>query len=425
MRHALLACLLAASAWAQPGADHVVVVSRTTTPAASALFDVDLTNGTIAPIARFSLDRFPPLAVAVDGVNRDVVVALQTPVNTTVLVRLRLAGTGIAQEQSLGDVPGIASALIQALDGAWVTTTSTGIYVTERNGSVARTLSTLPRVDAIETFGLGSAQAVIAQSGGGGADPQVRWLDLSNGQTIAGPWIYVGHTPQGVTGVGDLPTGASRQVISQPDGTIAISVNFANPTTLPLVPTLPAGAATAMHMRGLEGVVLGNSAHPFVKSFQALGGTQWSILAGPIPGDPVDFDFRPAPVAATVVFGGTCSNMQVQELNGGGPPRLGNASFGLQLYGALASTPAVLALGASDQRFGALRLPAILPGGCRGLVSAEIVLATMTTSFGTAAITIGVPNIPSLLGGIAYAQWLQVRGGNIDTSNAGALWLGA
>lgn len=418
----LLSCLFADPAPTQAGADHVVVITRTTSPAASALFDADLATGAIQPLARFSLDRFPPLAVAVDGVNRDVVVALQTPIGTSVLVRLRVRGTAIIQEQSLGDVPGIVQALAQALDGDWVSTTTTGIYATARNGSVPRTIAFHTNATAIETFGMASAQAVIAQSGTTTSDPQVRWIDLTSGRTIAGPWVYVGHTPPGITGVADLPTGASRQVLSQTDGTIAMSVNFANPTTLPLTPALPPGATTAMHVRGIEGTVLGDSAHPFLKSFQALGGTQWTILAGPIPGDPVDFAFRPEPVAATVPFARACASMQLGERSGGGPPRLGSTTFGLELTHGLSSAPAFLLLGASDVRFGALRLPATLPGGCQALASAEVVLATMTSGFGDAALTIGVPNQSSLLGGIAYCQWMQVRGAALDTSNAGALW---
>src|SRR5690606_18789312 len=132
-----------------------------------------------------------------------------------------------------------------------------------------------------------------------------------------------------------------------------------------------AGATDAMHVRGLEGVVLGNRAHPYLKSFQALGGTQWTMLAGPLSGDPADFAFRPAAVAATVSFGSPCAGMLLSEAPAGGPPRMGNGSYGLQLARGRASAPAFLALGASDGRAGALRLPAPLPGGCSLLVSTE------------------------------------------------------
>ncbi len=402
--------------------DRVLVISRTTTPALSALFDVDLTTGVVRPIDRFSLDRFPPLALAIDGVNGDVVAALQTPVGS-VLARVQVIGTRVGAQASLGDVPGSATAVAQALDGNWITTTDQGVFVTARNGGVARRIVTLNQASAIETFGLGSAQALVAQSGSASSEPQLRWLDLITGQTIAGPWVYVGHTPRGITGVGDLPTGLSRQVLSQDDGTIAISVNFANPTTVALTPVLPAGATAAMHVRGLEGVVLGGSAHPFLKSFQALGGTQWTILAGPLPGDPVDFAFRPSGAAA-VSFGGACSSMSLSEVSAGGPPRVGNATYALQLTSGLPSSAAFFALGASDQRLLALRLPAVLPGGCLAHVSSEIVLATSTSSFGAATLTIGVPSSQALVGAIAFAQWLQVRGGALDTSNAAAIWIG-
>ena len=71
--------------------------------------------------------------------------------------------------------------------------------------------------------------------------------------TIAGPWVYARHLPRGMTGVGDLPTGLPRQIVSQEDGTVAMSVSFANPVPLPLTPALPAGATTAMRMLGISG----------------------------------------------------------------------------------------------------------------------------------------------------------------------------
>lgn len=423
MRLTVLFSLVCGIPAAQVPDDHVVVVSHTGMPAAASLFDVDLISGAVQPIDRFSLDGFAPLAIAIDGANRDVVVALQTPAATSVLVRLRLLGPRVVQQQSLGDVPGTVTALAQALGGNWITTTDSGVFVTERNGSVARAIATLAHSSAIDTFGLGSSQAVVAQSGSAGSDPRVRWIDLVTGQTIAGPWVYAGYTPLGLTGVGDLPTGASRQVISQDDGTIAISLNFANPTTLPLQPVLPPGATQAMHVRGIEGVVLGGSAHPYLKSFQALGSTQWTILAGPLSGDPVDFAFRPPRLAATVGFGEACGSMALAQASGGGPPRVGNAGYGVELRGAQPSTPAFLALGGSDQRFAGLRLPAVLPGGCRLSVSAEIVFAATTSGLGDAALTLGVPNSAALPGAIVFVQWLQVRGSAIDSSNAGAVWI--
>ena len=263
-----------ASVTAQATDDRVVVITRTPAPALTTLLDVDLRTGASYTLNRFSLDTFAPLAVAVDGVNRDVIVALQSPANASVLVRLRVAGSSIVQQQALGDVPGAVTALAQARGGQWIATTDAGVFTTERNGGVARLLAALPRASAVETFGLGSHQAVLAQSGSATADPAVRWLDLDSGQTIAGPWVYPGHTPRGFTGVGDLPTGQSRQVVGQDDGTVAVSVNFANPVPLSLAPALPAGATVAVRVRGLEGVALGNSAHPVLKSFVALNGTQ-------------------------------------------------------------------------------------------------------------------------------------------------------
>jgi hypothetical protein len=252
----------------------------------------------------------------------------------------------------------------------------------------------------------------------------VRWLDLDNGQTLAGPWVYAGHMPRGFTGVADLPTGLSRQVVGQDDGTVAVSVNFANPVPLPLAPALPPGATVAVRVRGLDGLALGNSAHPFLKTFAALNGTQWNMVAGPLAGDPIDFAFRPPAVAATVTFAAPCTAMMLREDPAGGSPRLGNANYGLRLERGAPSAPAFLLLGASDQRYLALRLPAVLPGGCALLASADVLLATTTDGFGAGSIRIGVPSSTALAGGIVFAQWLQVRGAGIDGSDGGAIWLG-
>jgi len=410
---------------AQGFQDHAIVLSRTSGPAAAALFDADFATGSITPIGRFGLDGFPPLAVAVDAVNRDVVVALATMTAGTVLVRLTLSGTTVVQQTTLGDVPGVASSLAQGNNGRWITVTAAGIWETERNGGVARFVAALPLASALESFGLGSAQAVVAQSGSAVQDPQVRWIDLRTGQTTAGPWVYTGHQPRGITGVGGLPTGPSRQVVSQEDGTIAISVNLANPVPLPLQPVLPPGATLAMRMVGLDGVALGGSAHPFLKSFQALGGTRWTILAGPVPGDPVDFALRPNVLPATVTFGDPCFLMRIAEDQAGGPPRIGNPGYGLSLAGGASGAPAFLMVGSSDQRYLTLRLPAPMPGsgGCLLQCSAETVLPTYANPWGNALLTLGVPNDPALVGGIVFAQWLQAPGWIIDASNAAAVWI--
>ena len=65
--------------------DHVVVVTRTAPPALTTLLDVDLATGAMRPRGRFGLDTCAPLAVAVDAVHRDLVVAVQTPASTSVL----------------------------------------------------------------------------------------------------------------------------------------------------------------------------------------------------------------------------------------------------------------------------------------------------------------------------------------------------
>ncbi|HLU37825.1 MAG TPA: hypothetical protein VK081_00475 [Planctomycetota bacterium] len=404
-------------------ADRVVVATHTIGPAATALFDVDLASGSIAPIGRFPLDHLPPLAVEIDAVNRDVIVALADPTGASTLARLRLVGTTVAQTTVLGPVPGIVTSLAQAWNGRLVTTTAAGVFVTERNGGAAVQVAALPFASALEPYSIHGTQVLVVQSGAPGFDPRLRWIDLATGQTIGGPYVFAGHRPLGLTGVGDLPTGLSRQILSQDDGTVALSVNFTNPVPLALQPSLPPGATVAMRMRGFDGVALGGAAHPYLKSFAWPSGTQWTMLAGPLPGDPVDFAFRPAAAAKVVRFADPCDSMFLDPDPAGGPPRIGNPGFALRLQHGAGASAALLVVGASDRQAFTLPLPAPLPGGCRLQVSPDVVLATTTDPFGTATVPLGVPASPTLAGGIVFAQWLQPAASGIAASNAGAVWL--
>ena len=173
-----------------------------------------------------------------------------------------------------------------------------------------------------------------------------------------------------------------------------------------------------------DGVVLGSASHPHLKMFSGFVGPQnWQMLAGPIAGDPVDFDLAPPAGAGTDLFGRACGAPVAPRMGfPASAPTLGNASFRLDVTG-LPLAPALLVVGTSDQAFGAIQLPAPLPGGCEILVAPQVVLVTATNAAGAATQPLPIPNDPALARATAFAQWLLLPAGGIASSEAIALHL--
>jgi hypothetical protein len=406
-------------------AQQAIVATRGAATPATVLLVVNLQNGSFAPLPRFPSDVLAPRALTVDVVNRDVVLALDNGA-TSRLVRVHRSGALITGERVLADVSGAVTAIALGIDGDLFVTTggnAGALLRVARNGGTPFQLASLPRATAMLSWGHQSSHAFIAQSGAAGADPSLRVVDLSNGSTTSGPYVYTGYTPLGITGLFDLPTGVPRQVVSHDDGTVALSVAFSNPTPIPLTPVLPAGATRALRGIGLEGIALGGQAHPYLKSFSAFPpGTQWAIRAGPLPGDPVDFEFDVEVGAGVVMFGRSCSSLGIGQ-GPGGDPRIGNPNFGLGLTGGQALQPVFLLFGGSDQRWVGVPLPAALPGACSLLVAADVALPQRTDGNGFALQRLPVPPDPALHGLIAFAQWLQARGTALDLSQGAAIHL--
>jgi hypothetical protein len=298
--------------------------------------------------------------------------------------------------------------------------TAGGLHHIPRNGGTPTLVVALPDATALMAWGHHGTHAVVGQSGSPGFDPRVRMLDLATGQDTSGPHTFPNYTPLGITGLADLPTALIRQVLGHDDGSVALSVNFATPTPIPLTPVLPAGGVRSLRGMGLDALALGGAAHPFLKSFTAFPpSTAWTMRSNALPGDPVDFDFDPGPGPDVVSFGLPCSLL---SLNTTGEPRLGNASFDLYLQSGVASQPALLVLGVSDQMFAPIPLPVPLPGSaCPLRVSAELGVARMADALGSARFPMPVPNDPSLHGGMLFAQIVQVQGTALVASQGVAL----
>src|SRR5262249_7876538 len=130
-----------------------------------------------------------------------------------------------------------------------------------------------------------------------------------------------------------------------------------------------------------------------------------TLMAGPLPGDPLDFAIAPASGAQVVFFGSACgaSSMSISFLN---LPQPGSSIFEIDLQAAQANAAALLGLGSADQLGGTL--PFTLPGGCHLLVSPDAVLFRMTNGSGGAAQILPVPANPGLTGLRLYGQWLQL-----------------
>jgi len=125
-------------------------------------------------------------------------------------------------------------------------------------------------------------------------------------------------------------------------------------------------------------------------------------------------------------FGKGCATSAgVPELSAKQPPRIG-ASFRVELSNLPANTVAVMLLGTSNERYGALPLPFDLAPiglpGCPLLVSIEHAQA-MTANGKTAGIVFPIPLDPSQLGVTIFAQAL-VLGREHATSNGAKLVVG-
>ena len=429
----LLVFALVAPVSAQLPAGQVVVVSRQATAPRSALFRVDPARGTIAALGPFLSDRLPPLAVAVDDLDRELLVAVDAG-GVSRLLRLGVTAGVISGERHLADVPGTVTQIVVEAGGDVVLAVDGlqgGLTRVPRYGGAPQRVLATPHTTAISDAGSPATWLVLAQSGADGPPPrdaQVASVTLPAATFSLGPTPLAGYRPRAITGVVDLPTALLRHLLTHDDGTVSMFEYGIGTTALGITPVLPPGATVAMKdgPDAFEPMVLGGSAHPYLKVFSSFAGArQWRMLAGPIPGDPVDFDWAPAASAHVELLGKPCGAtlpLQATYLNGW--PTLGNARFALAVAQASAGQAAVLALGSSDQRYQGIALPLPLPGGCPLSVAPEFVFPSLANAQGIAAVPLPVPADPRLTGLLLFGTWLQLHGAAFATSAAFALEVG-
>jgi hypothetical protein len=166
-------------------------------------------------------------------------------------------------------------------------------------------------------------------------------------------------------------------------------------------------------------------------------GVDPSLTAGPIPGAGVVTMnamslFVRAVTGSYSTFGAACAgNVGYPTLASVGVPTIGQ-SFSITLAAARPNSLAVLFLGASASSWRGIPLPLDLAvygaPGCRLYVSDEWMISRASGGSGAATLSLAVPNVPALVGGTIFNQWVVVdpvmNSAGLVLSNAGVGGIG-
>ncbi|MBK8100648.1 MAG: hypothetical protein IPK26_26465 [Planctomycetes bacterium] len=407
----LSVCLLTAPMLAQIQGGHALVV--TNLPGQNPrceLLDVDPAGGTIARIGRFVSDNLPARAVAIDPVQGDALLALDSGSGTRI-VRIALTGGRAGAELPLGTIPGVVSDLTVGLEcRVYCTTGGTGgaVFELPRMGGSPRVLAAAPFATAIGNPGIESGMLLIGISGDPNGDPRPAYgaIDLWTGQF--GMHRLPGLPSLAVTGLGVRPFG--NDVLT--DGSRVWHVLLPTTTLGYQVPALPADGIRALERDDQQRLLaIGGNGHPFLGFLlDAPSLSQnWTTLAGPLPGDPIDFAIQSTDWWGAT-FGGTCrhSGPPGPTLTGAGLSRLGNPNYWLAVQNAASMTLAIFVAGTSDRQALGVQLPLPAPGGCPLLVAPDIALLHVTDNLGQARQTVPLPGVATLQGLVVFTQWLIV-----------------
>lgn len=386
-----------------------VVAART--PAGALLWQVDLATGQYTLRPTFPSDTLPPLAVTADPTDRSLLLAVASGSQSRIV---RLPTTG--GETILGSVNGTCCELLVDPRGDVVVVTSGatgGVHRLPRHGGNATLLRSVPFASAAGTAATLAWSAIVTTDGTAGPpprDPGIAEVELDGGQSTTGPVPFPAFTPLVITGLLDLPTAVPRHVLAHDDGTFSLYLPLTTGNPLPVAssPVLPAGGVVAMktHDR-LIGLVLGSVSSPYLRAFDpytALGTLLLTTVAGPLPGDPVDYALLPDNAASALTFAGACGTAAELRIGAIGLPRPGNLSFALGLRQALPQQGALLALGLAESA------PVPMPNGCGVRVVPMAVLFHLTDGNGAATQAVPVPNQAGLIGLQCFGQWFQLDG---------------
>ncbi len=399
-----------------PAGHAVIATGHRATPATQLLI-VDLATRIVTPLSRFRHDDLPPLALRVDPINRDVLLAVDLGSATRIL-RLGIRGAVVTRVRVLADFSGTATDMVVTYPGDLTVSVGGlqgGLFYVPREGGAGTPSLSASRIVGTSTLSIYTSEVWIAESGNGATPAQLRSFDARSGYT-AGPFPLPAIQPPTLTGIAELLTSNPTHVLSTTNGEVWRSVLQQSVVRLPITPALPAGATRVVRAAmGNTGFVLGGAADPFLRSFDAYttAPQTWNVIAGPLRGDPVAFDISEPPFSLVTQFGERCSPSATAPAlyTQGGFPRLGNGSFGLTTTG-IPQIPVILALGLSDQQYFGLPLPiTLLGGGCELLVSPDVMFFMTTDPIGRASRQIPIPSSPTLSGRIVFAQWIHLIGG--------------
>jgi hypothetical protein len=395
--------------------------------AMTTLLEVDLATGATSTVGQVALD---PLAVTIDPINLDVILANDEGSGTSGVWRIALSGTTITSQRQIASVSGRIRDLAVGSDG-FVLAAATGafadaVWAIPRNGTggVPFTVVQVARPVSLSAVAPGSSFFTVITSGTPGPPPVLPnqlFLDVYGGLTMQTP--LTSTVPLEVTSGLELLTAVPRDLLAHPDGTVTLWEN-GTASNLPLTPTLGAGATQVLTVDFLNFIplVLGNQNSPFLRTFDIFNPTTWTTLAGPLPGNPVDVTIAPRGGSQIIPMDAPCglSTFVVSD------PRINNPAFALGVSNALPATAAYLALGQSDQfAFGSIPLPVPVLGGCSWWVRPDFIFPALTSGTGSATILLPVPNDPALVGTIFFAQWIQLQApGMYETSEPLALHVG-
>ncbi len=393
---------------AQTLADRIIVLTEQATgPGIAKLLAVDPATGSISSLPRFAGDSQRPQALTIDPINGDFLVGLEQGTNSE-LRRIRVQN-GTARSSVIATFPGAIVGLCTASGGDIITTLSgTGgfgaILRVGRLSGIQSVLRTGSTVTALACQGL-SDFALLVEAGSQG--PELVGLELLTGQLLLGPIPIPGLAGRTVTGIHDLPTGATRQALTDDMGGVHLFEFTSQLTTLTVQPAMPLGGTASMRgsLGGLDIVCVGDSRYPFVSVVNVFGaGMQGSrqVLSSLISGNPIDFVRTPDSRASLVRYGARCGN--AGDLAFQGLPTVGNAQFSVGLSNANPQQTAAMLFGLDDTMSAVGPLPVPLPSGCPVRVSPDAFVLAPIDGSGAANVPFPIPNDVSLIGVRVYVQ---------------------
>lgn len=428
MRNLICGSLLCAALSAQIAPGDVVVAVHLPGVPATQLLAVDAASASWRALPRFPADLLPPLAVAFDPIDSGLLLAVDTGTGLSRVLRYEVIAGLPVHGRMLGDVPGhvtdlafAAGKVLAAVDGA-----QGGIYALPRSGGAAVSMLSLPGLSVLQGNDPASSLVTVVWSAVPPAHAGAGIVDVANGVFLFGADDFGAWPHPQLTGAVTLPLPQPRLLLAHGDGSIAYAQlslgGGAPPVSVPVTPVPLAGAANTMKAGAGAPLVLGGSAWPMLWTFDPWASQpQASVVAGPLPGDPVDFALAPGVQAGLQWFGTACGPTAM-EMQPQGQPTLGSIML-LQLANGVANAPTLLLLGWSDQLGGAL--PLRLPSGCDLAVAPDHWLLHATDPAGDAVQVLFIPNLPALQGMTVFAQWLQAPTLPFTVSRALAMHFGS